>query len=67
MRARGGAVSLLLVAFAGATTFLACEPTLQQETGVKFKIAEDPLRCVVRGTGMALERLDEIADLLIKP
>jgi len=40
---------------------------LQQETGVKFKIAEDPLRCVVRGTGMALERLDEMADLLIKP
>ena len=40
---------------------------LQQETGVKFKIAEDPLRSVVRGTGQALERLDEIADLLIKP
>jgi actin-like ATPase involved in cell morphogenesis len=34
---------------------------------VKFKIAEDPLRSVVRGTGMALERLDEMADLLIKP
>lgn len=40
---------------------------LQQETGVTFKIAEDPLRSVVRGTGMALERLDEMADLLIKP
>jgi rod shape-determining protein MreB len=40
---------------------------LQQETGVKFKIAEDPLRSVVRGTGMALEKLDEMADLLIKP
>jgi rod shape-determining protein MreB len=40
---------------------------LQQETGVKFKIAEDPLRCVVRGTGMALERLDEMTELLIKP
>ncbi|MGH6865594.1 MAG: rod shape-determining protein [Methyloceanibacter sp.] len=40
---------------------------LQQETGVKFKIAEDPLRCVARGTGMALERIDEMAELLIKP
>ena len=40
---------------------------LAQETGVKFRIAEDPLRCVARGTGMALERLDSIADLLIKP
>jgi rod shape-determining protein MreB and related proteins len=40
---------------------------LAQETGVKFKIAEDPLRCVVRGTGMALEQLDSMAHLLIKP
>lgn len=40
---------------------------LAQETGVKFKIAEDPLRCVARGTGMALEQLETITDLLIKP
>jgi len=40
---------------------------LSQETGVKFKIAEDPLRCVVRGTGKALEQLDIMSDLLIKP
>jgi rod shape-determining protein MreB len=40
---------------------------LSNETGVKFRVAEDPLRCVVRGSGMALERLDSMADLLIKP
>jgi rod shape-determining protein MreB len=40
---------------------------LAQETGVKFKIAEDPLRCVARGTGMVLEQLDDMAHLLIKP
>jgi rod shape-determining protein MreB len=40
---------------------------LSQETGVKFKIAEDPLRCVVRGTGMALEQLDAMAGFLVKP
>ena len=40
---------------------------LAQETGVKFKIAEDPLRCVARGTGMVLEQLDAMAHLLIKP
>ncbi|MGI8725842.1 MAG: rod shape-determining protein, partial [Methyloceanibacter sp.] len=40
---------------------------LAQETGVRFKIAEDPLRCVARGTGMALEQLESIADFLIKP
>ena len=40
---------------------------LTQETGVKYRIAEDPLRCVVRGTGKALEQIDDMADLLIKP
>jgi len=40
---------------------------LAQETGVKFKIAEDPLRCVARGTGKVLEQLDSMAHLLIKP
>jgi len=40
---------------------------LTQETGVKFKIAEDPLRCVARGTGKALEQLDTMADFLVKP
>jgi rod shape-determining protein MreB len=40
---------------------------LTQETGVKFRIAEDPLRCVVRGTGKALEQLDTMAGFLIKP
>jgi actin-like ATPase involved in cell morphogenesis len=34
---------------------------------VKFKIAEDPLRCVVRGTGKALEQLETMSDFLVKP
>ena len=40
---------------------------LFNETGVKFRIADDPLRCVVRGTGKVLEQVDAMADLLIKP
>jgi rod shape-determining protein MreB len=28
------------------------------KTGVKAKLAEDPLFCVVKGTGIALEHLD---------
>jgi len=40
---------------------------LTYETGVKYRIAEDPLRCVVRGTGKALEEINDMADLLIKP
>jgi rod shape-determining protein MreB len=37
---------------------------LARRTGVKFKIPEDPLRCVAVGTGLALEQLDELKDLL---
>ncbi|RMF00659.1 MAG: rod shape-determining protein, partial [Alphaproteobacteria bacterium] len=33
-------------------------------TGVKYKIPEDPLRCVVLGTGMALEQGDAVKDIL---
>jgi len=37
---------------------------LARSTGVKYKIPEDPLRCVVIGTGMALERGDKVKELL---
>lgn len=37
---------------------------LSRGTGVKFKVPEDPLRCVAIGTGMALERGDEVKELL---
>lgn len=37
---------------------------LSRVTGVKYKIPEDTLRCVVIGTGMALERGDDVKDLL---
>ncbi len=33
---------------------------LTQETGVKAYVADDPLTCVVRGTGVVLEELDTI-------
>ena len=37
---------------------------LSRATGVKYKIPEDPLRCVAIGTGYALEKGDEVKDLL---
>lgn len=37
---------------------------LTRDTGVTYNIADDPLRCVAVGTGHALERVDEIKDLL---
>ena len=33
---------------------------LMEETGLPVVVAEDPLTCVVRGSGMALERLDKL-------
>ena len=37
---------------------------LSRETGVKYNTPDDPLRCVAMGTGLALERLEDIKDLL---
>jgi rod shape-determining protein MreB and related proteins len=32
---------------------------LMEETGLPVIVAEDPLTCVVRGSGMALEHMDK--------
>ncbi len=34
---------------------------LMEETGLPVIIAEDPLTCVVRGSGMALEKIERLA------
>ncbi len=39
---------------------------LGRRTGVKYRVPEDPLRCVALGTGLALERFDEVQDLLAR-
>ncbi len=33
---------------------------LMEETGLPVLVAEDPLTCVVRGCGIALERMDKL-------
>ena len=33
---------------------------LAEETGLPVLVAEDPLTCVVRGAGMALDRMDKL-------
>lgn len=33
---------------------------LMEETGLPVVVAEDPLTCVARGSGMALERMDKL-------
>jgi rod shape-determining protein MreB len=33
---------------------------LMEETGLPVIVADDPLTCVVRGSGMALENMDKL-------
>jgi rod shape-determining protein MreB and related proteins len=37
---------------------------LRQSTGLPVTMAEDPLTCVVRGAGRALERFDSFKQVL---
>jgi len=47
------------VVMTGGTSLLRnFDKFLTQEMGVSFHLAEDPLLCVVRGTGVALENID---------
>ncbi len=36
---------------------------LMEETGLPVIVAEDPLTCVVRGSGMALEKMEKLASI----
>lgn len=38
---------------------------LSEETGIPSFVADDPLSCVARGTGHALEEIDNLSDILI--
>jgi rod shape-determining protein MreB len=36
---------------------------LMEETGLPVIVAEDPLTCVVRGSGMALEKMEKLVSI----
>jgi rod shape-determining protein MreB len=36
---------------------------LMEETGLPVVVADDPLTCVVRGSGMALEKMDQLGSI----
>ena len=36
---------------------------LMEETGLPVIVADDPLTCVVRGSGMALEKMDHLGSI----
>jgi rod shape-determining protein MreB len=39
---------------------------ISQETNLPVSVAEDPLKCVVRGCGRILDNMDRFTDMLIK-
>jgi rod shape-determining protein MreB len=51
-----------LVLTGGGALLRDLDRLLSEETGLPVYIAEDPLSCVVRGCGEALERIDEFKD-----
>lgn len=40
---------------------------IAEETGMPVNIADEPLNCVVKGTGIVLERIDKLKGVLISP
>ena len=38
---------------------------IREETGLPVMVAEDPLTCVVRGTGMALDQMDTLRGITV--
>lgn len=52
-----------LVLTGGGALLRDLDRLLMEETGLPVIVADDPLTCVVRGTGMALERIDKLGSL----
>jgi rod shape-determining protein MreB len=50
-----------MVLTGGGALLLNLDRLLREETGLPVFIAEDPLTCVVRGSGRALEEMDRLS------
>ena len=48
----------------GGALIKGLDKRLQEKTGIPFVIAEDPLRAIVRGTGIALKNIDKFSFLM---
>lgn len=55
-----------IVVTGGGALLKGLDKRLREETNLPINIAEDPLTCVVRGTGTVLERMAEFSKVLIK-
>ena len=47
----------------GGALLLDLDRLLMEETGLPVLVADDPLTCVVRGCGLALERMDKLGTI----
>lgn len=56
-----------IVMAGGGSLLRGIDRLLTQETGMPVHIADDPLSCVVRGTGVALEHFELLKRVLIHP
>jgi rod shape-determining protein MreB len=55
-----------IVVTGGGALIKGLDKRLREETNLPINIAEDPLTCVVRGTGKVLENMAEFSKVLIK-
>ena len=53
-----------IVVAGGGALLRGIGPVIERETGLKVRIAEDPLTAVARGTGAVLEELDQVKEIL---
>ncbi|NLM51732.1 MAG: rod shape-determining protein MreB [Firmicutes bacterium] len=56
-----------IVLTGGGALLHGLDELLSKETGVRVYLAEDPISCVAKGTGKALEQLEKISQTLISP
>ena len=54
-----------IVMSGGGALLRGLDRLLAEETEMPVQVAEDPLTCVARGTGMALEALEDLRKVLI--